>query len=165
MADERLGMVMVVEVDHEPVPERPRSRTVSVCGICERVLVWIIDEESWAHVGTRSGGSGSDGRLGGGTPTLDRALLSERGDDMAEIVPLRRPRRPLTPIDDLAEAIEEAERAGHDVRRVVPRLSELLASQPPVSIDDRLAVDALVDLLAWLTHGDGMTDDDIPSEP
>ena len=81
---------------------------------------------------------------------------------------MRRPRRPLTPLDDLAEAIEDAERVGHDVRPAVPRLSELLASQPPVSIDDRLAVDALVDLLGWLTHGDGKTDDDVwlsPDEP
>ena len=53
MADERTGRVMVVETDHKATPERPRSRTVSVCAICGRVLVWVIDEEDWAHIGAR----------------------------------------------------------------------------------------------------------------
>ena len=95
MADERLGMVMVVEVDHTATPERPRSRTVSVCAICERVLVWVIDEEDWAHVGAQVAPSSV------GVPPPSRPTLPgppEREEiDMAEIGAVAAAQTPADP--------------------------------------------------------------------
>ncbi len=42
-----------VRADHIAAPERPRSRTVSMCMACDRLLVWVVDDDRWEHVDLR----------------------------------------------------------------------------------------------------------------